>query len=381
MKLLVVSHPCATAANQGVFAAMQDAGNFEVTLVVPDGWSDEFGNRLNEPPNPALAERFHRVPVIGNGKIVLHAWRKRWGGFLEAERFDAIYVHNEPYSVSAWQLCAANRRTRNPAVFGFYTAQNIAKTYPPPFCWMEAMVYRHSAFSFPVSESVAEILRRKSSRPKATVCPLPVDLQICRPLSAGERQLCIPRAGDELVIGYVGRLVETKGLLTLAAALALLRDLPWKLHVVGRGDFEDPFRERLAAGGILDRVTFAGYVPHVETPHLLASMDMLIVPSETQANWKEQFGRVIVEAMACGTPVIGSDSGEIPHLIGVSGGGVVFPERDPESLAQAVRSLGADKAAARALAESGRGWVSRHLDQTAIAKKMANAIREACKVS
>ena len=66
---------------------------------------------------------------------------------------------------------------------------------------------------------------------------------------------------------------------------------------------------------ISGQVLQIGFVPHEETPRYLAAFDLLVLPSETQPNWKEQFGRVIVEALACGVPVIGSDSGEIPNLV------------------------------------------------------------------
>ena len=142
-----------------------------------------------------------------------------------------------------------------------------------------------------------------------------------------------------MVIGYVGRIVEPKGLRTLAAALPSLRDLRWKLVVIGKGDFEETFRQLLTDGGVIDRVAFLGFVPHVETPRYLSAFDLLVVPSETQPNWKEQFGRVITEAMACGTPVVGSSSGEIPNLIRKGDGGLVFPEKNADEFAKCLRSL------------------------------------------
>jgi glycosyltransferase involved in cell wall biosynthesis len=105
---------------------------------------------------------------------------------------------------------------------------------------------------------------------------------------------------------------------------ACIRDLDWRMVLVGTGDFQPEFERLLTEQGVRDRVFFAGYVPHDETPRWLASMDMLVLPSETQPNWEEQFGRVIPEAMACGAAVVGSDSGEIPHLIRQSEGGLMF---------------------------------------------------------
>jgi len=99
-----------------------------------------------------------------------------------------------------------------------------------------------------------------------------------------------------------------------------------------------------------------------------------VLPSETQANWKEQFGRVLIEAMACGTPVVGSNSGEIPQLISSSGGGLVFPERDASAFAAALKRLIADQVLRRSCAEKGRQWAVKNVSLAAVGAKMAHAI-------
>jgi glycosyltransferase involved in cell wall biosynthesis len=69
---------------------------------------------------------------------------------------------------------------------------------------------------------------------------------------------------------------------------------------------------------------------------VIAALDVCVLPSRTRQNWKEQFGRVLVEAMAQGVPVIGSSSGAIPETMGDAG--IVFEEDAVEELAAAIRS-------------------------------------------
>ena len=107
---------------------------------------------------------------------------------------------------------------------------------------------------------------------------------------------------------------------------------------------------------------------------------MLVLPSETQANWEEQFGRVIPEAMACGAAVIGSDSGEIPYLIRQSEGGLVFTQREPEELAVMLRQLISGPKLRRQLAENGRHWVERDISIPAVAQKMIDAFKAAATI-
>ena len=375
MQLLVVSHPCTTPINQQIYAELEQQTGWKITLIIPDQWKDEFGNTLEGGVWPGLEANIEKVPVWKNGHIVLHVYKRNWTGFFKRNPFDAIYVHNEPYALAAAQICWANARTLR-APFGFYSAQNILKQYPPPFSWLEKMVYKQSAYAFPITEAVEEVLLAKKFRGRSTVCPLPLDPEIYRPRGSEEDRRLVPREENEVIIGYVGRIVEPKGLRTLAVALPSLRDLRWKLIVIGKGDFEETFRRLLKDGGVMDRVDFLGFVPHVETPRYLSAFDLLVVPSETQPNWKEQFGRVITEAMACGTPVVGSSSGEIPNLIYKSDGGLVFPEKNADELAKCLRSLMTQESLRQEYAEKGRKWVEREVSLSAVAKKMAATFEE-----
>ncbi len=99
----------------------------------------------------------------------------------------------------------------------------------------------------------------------------------------------------------------------------------------------------------------------------MRELDVLVLPSRTQPNWKEQFGRVLIEAMSCGVPVIGSTCGEIPQVIGEAG--LVFPEGDVAALRAALSRL-IDQPELRAeLARRGRARVLAEFTQAAIARR------------
>ncbi len=376
MKVLVVSHPCANPINQGIFAALKKLTGGNLTLISPAAWRDEFGNQLDEPPLRELAGAFEKVPVFGNGNIILHVYRKNWGRYLAEKQFDLIYMHHEPYALATAQICLANSRLQRPAAFGFYSAQNLHKSYPPPISWLEKAVYRSSRFAFPVSCEVGRVLERKGFSGTICVSPLPVDLAHYYPRGKSAAEVFFSKEG-QVVLGYVGRLVEAKGLKTLAAGLGKIRDLNWRMVVIGTGDFREGFSNLLQEEGLASRVDFLGYVPHAKTPEYLSAMDLVVVPSETQAGWKEQFGRIVVEAMACGTMVIGSDSGEIPVLLGESKGGMVFPERDAGALAECLRLACKNQFMRNSLAVSGKEWVVKFMSLEVVAGRMAETMRKA----
>jgi glycosyltransferase involved in cell wall biosynthesis len=119
---------------------------------------------------------------------------------------------------------------------------------------------------------------------------------------------------------------------------------------VGSGPLEVELKTFAAA--YPGRVHIAAGVPHAEIPRWLNAMTVLCAPSQTTARWREQFGRMLIEAMACGVPVIASESGEIPHVVGDAG--VLVPEGDPAVWASAIDGVLGDERSRRSLAERGR---------------------------
>jgi glycosyltransferase involved in cell wall biosynthesis len=181
------------------------------------------------------------------------------------------------------------------------------------------------------------------------------------------------RAERPFTGGYVGRLVAEKGIDTLIAAVWQLAG-DWRLRIVGGG----PARETLAAQeeqlGIAERVTFDGQIPSTHTPSMYHQLDALVLPSETRANWKEQFGRTLVEAMASGVPVIGSDSGAIPDVIGNAG--LIFREGNIEELTAALTRLRDDAALVQRLCVAGRARVLERFTHEQIAAETVEVYRE-----
>ena len=170
--------------------------------------------------------------------------------------------------------------------------------------------------------------------------------------------------GRGFVLGYVGRLVEQKGVDLLLEALAGLAGV-WRAYILGSGPQLEALQAQARQLGLADRVSFDPWIPSAEMPAYYRQLDALVVPSRTWPNWKEQFGRVLIEAMACGVPVIGSDSGEIPHVIGDAG--LVFPEGQTEALQAVLNRLLGDLDLRADLACRGRERVLARYTQAQVA--------------
>jgi glycosyltransferase involved in cell wall biosynthesis len=378
MKLLVVSHACVTAVNQSFFADVADQTGWDVELVIPSFWDSEYKSNVQASRWKDFRGAIHTIPVWKTGNIPLHLYKQTMIGLLRNVRPDVIYVHHEPYGLATAQVYLANKMVDDCPI-GFYGAQNILKNYPIPFRWFEQWVLQNSAFSFPVTEGALEVVRHKGYKGAAEVLPLAIDRGIYRPntLWAAAKRVELAIGEDEFVMGYLGRLVEEKGLIAMLHAAQLLKGKRWRCILVGSGPLEASLREMVVTLGIEEHVLFVGFVPHEEAPGWLSLFDVLILASETRPNWKEQFGRVVLEANACETAVIGTESGEIGNVIRNTGGGVIVPEGDVAALGAAMLELAEDPQRTRRLALQGAAAVGEKYDQAYLASRFISSIRNA----
>jgi glycosyltransferase involved in cell wall biosynthesis len=196
-----------------------------------------------------------------------------------------------------------------------------------------------------------------------------IDADIFYPYSAERRENLRSELGispSEFVVGFVGRFVEEKGLSDLVEAICRLRAASDRIPVLllnGKGNMEDAARERCGQLGVkLLVVPPRRYHQIADTMNVL---DVLVLPSRSRRFWKEQFGHVLIEAMASGVPVIGSDSGEIPNVIGNAG--LVFPEGKPEKLFQCLQLCSGSEDFRLALRDRGLERVSKNYTNEIVA--------------
>lgn len=373
MKLLIVNHSCTVSVAQQFYAEIERQTGWEITIVVPENWKDEYGIQREVQRWKDFRGQLISIPVWKSGSIPLHSYRSLFLKLLREHNPDFIYLHQEPYALVTLQVYLANYFTiRKP--ISFFTWQNIFKRYPIPFRQMERWVLQNTDVMFPGSYSAEAVMREKGYSGRSVLMPSGIDPAIYYPRSNTLKSE-LGTKENEVLIGYVGRVVEQKGLKTLLFALNEIRSLPWRLAIVGTGEFDAEFDEIAQQLDLSDRIQKLGFVPFTETPNYLSAFDLLVLPSETRANWKEQFGRVIIEAMACGTPVIGSDSGEIPHLINSTKGGLVFPEGDAIALSQRLSKLIQNSELRSNYAETGKQSVLSNYTNSLLAQRFAETVK------
>ncbi|MGC9316727.1 MAG: glycosyltransferase family 4 protein [Armatimonadota bacterium] len=370
MRVAVVSHACVVAINQRLFDELCRRADVELLMIAPRRWRASTGVVVDYEPLHDARFQSAPLPVIGSGRISLHLYRGL-AATLSSFRPDIVYLDEEPYSLPAWQVLRICRPRGYPLCFT--TEQNLMKSFPWPFSSLERQTLDYADLALPSSRAAADVLRAKSFDGAIVVIPHFVDAGRFRPLDASDLRAELGVTSP--VIGYLGRLTEEKGLEELMRAAEILweRGVGASVLVVGGGRMAERLRA-WAHRWPEDRVALTGPVPHSAAPQYINVLDILAVPSRTTPTWKEQFGRVLLEAAACQVPAVGSDSGNIPGLIEELGSGRVFREGDPAALADALQELIADPERRARLGRRGRRNAERLYGLPTVADRLYDAL-------
>jgi glycosyltransferase involved in cell wall biosynthesis len=361
MRVVLISKALVVGAYQRKAEEIAAQG-VELTVLIPPSWHDRRGRQAAE----AIHTRGYDLrvmPLALNGNYHLHFY-PTLAATLRQIRPDVLHVDEEPYNLATWLAVRAGQAVGAKTLF--FTWQNLDRRYPPPFAWIEAANYRACPVALAGNQDAAAVLRRKGYGGKIHVIPqFGVDPMIFSPSPEREDR--------PFQIGYAGGLLEEKGIdLLLRACAELTGD--WRLTLVGSGAADASLRALAAELGSADRVDLGKRLAAHEMPSFYRGLDVFVLPSRSRPNWKEQFGRVLIEAMSCGVPVIGSRCGEIPNVL--DDAGLTFPEEDFATLRHHLQNLMDNPAQRAHLATAGRRRVEAHYTMRQIAVETVNVYRE-----
>ncbi len=286
---------------------------------------------------------------------------------LGAAAPDIIQAEEEPDSLAALHVAAA-RRARSPrSRLVLYTWQNVNRPKGPVVKWVLRRTLSAADAVLCGNRGAASLLREFGySRPTPVIPALALDSEIyCR--------RTVPRLSDAFTVGYVGRLAPEKGIDTLITAVATIGP-PALLVAAGTGHCRAALEQQARGLGIGDSVRFMGSLDAAGVAGLLSAVDVLVIPSRSTPVWQEQFGRVIVEAMGCGVPVVGSDSGAIPEVVGAHG--LIFHEDNVGELVEHLRRLRASPTLRESLGRQGRDWALATHESSVRARQFLDFYRE-----
>jgi len=361
-RLVSVGHSYVVALNRRLphEIARVSGGGWEVTAVAPRFVRAELRNIALE----AGQDEACTLEAVGmrlSGHLHIASFDFHLREILRGN-WDMVHIFQDAYILPAFQPAYW---TPSNVPFVFFANQNLVKNYLPPFSWMERYCVNRCAGWIGCGETVLEALKQKGyGRKPHRRIGYGVDTATFRPdKGMGERiRQQLGWDGSAPVIAFLGRFTPEKGIALLTSALSRLR-VPWRALFIGNG----PMRGHLDewSGGFAAQVRIVN-VRHDEVPAYLNAADILCAPSQTAPNWREQFGRMIIEAFATGNAVVGSNSGEIPYVIGDAG--LVVPENDEIAWVQALERLLSDAALRNDFGQRGRTRALEHFAWPVIAR-------------
>lgn len=282
------------------------------------------------------------------------------GRRLKQLRPHVLHIIGDPAGPSTYQIIKRHKKYWPHIPITWYAAQNVAYDLPFPFNRLESHTYRSINHAFPLTPAAEDVLRARGFRGDCTIVPLGVDTDLFTP--SRQRREAPPQVQPgsgtrSFTVGYIGWLEPHKGIRSLLKAVDTL---DCRLIVLGKGSLYELVEARASRSP--GRILLFDKASRHRLPELFAQMDALVLPScETRvrgvAPWvkvpaREPFPRVLLEAMACGVPVVGSDVGEIPYL--VADAGLIFPAGDTKALTNRLAEIRDDHALARRLSAAGR---------------------------
>ncbi|MFC1771049.1 glycosyltransferase family 4 protein [Candidatus Margulisiibacteriota bacterium] len=356
MKIVVISHALVQDIPRKRWQILAEKYNHEVHLLVPKVWISEwFGNK-----------RTYIAKKVENNNFFVHplptSSRKNWGRYfflsLDAKfrqiQPDIIYIVHEE-TIWIHQQIYLYRKLWAPKAKIVFFSMNARGVPLKRFYqrWMWKNLNRNVEAALVHYPGCLESLRKAGfGKPVYLQTQVGVDEDLFRPDKEQRKQIREELGiSNKFVIGYVGRLIVDKGVDDLIKALPL-DGIDWALLLVGDGELREEVERLIVENNWQGRVVLCGEVQQKEVPGLMRAADCFVLASRTMPHWIDTFPLVTVQAMACGVPVVASDSASLPWQLGKDA--LIFPEGNIIKLKENIMKLAKDASFRRDLAERGR---------------------------
>lgn len=351
MKVLFIGYDFLLENNRRLLNEITDfPKNIQIKVLVPHLWKERTRNNSLIEFEGSRPENYEITTghIMFAGRDSVHFY---YSGLLKtilSFKPDVIYVWQEPWSLVLFQVTIIKSFLMPQCKIVFRTSETAERKRALPFRIIERYNFMHSSCAVAITHNAKQVLADKGYEKHITVTPHAIDIEFFRPKDSKHMR---KRLGlYKTVIGYIGAFTKQKGIETLIDSFAWIQNA--QLLLVGDGPHKEEIEEKIHSIGLQERVVMVPKIAHYEVPDYMSCIDIFVLPSISIHNDNERFGRVLIEAMACGVPVIGSSSGEIPNVIGQEG--LIFEEGNEKDLSEKLSKLLNDPAYRKFLGEKGK---------------------------
>lgn len=375
MKVLICWHGAVEQSYRRLFDEISGHG-VGLRIIAPREWSE--GGRLQKfaEGNEKYGKLILKTAFTDHVRAFFYPNALKIVRDIKEFNPDIIHVMEEPFSLAAYEMLLLKKLARSKAKTILFSFENIDNRQGFPYSVFQSYCLKKADAIIVVPEESQGLWKKRGFKKTVAKIHLGIDSTLYKRLPK-ERASEITGIKPDGVfnVGYSGRLVKEKGVQTVLEALSGLveKGKAFDFYIAGSGAYKDSIDRKIKELGVVDRVHFLGALEQSALPAFYSSIDALVLPSLTTPQWKEQFGRVLAEAMACGTPVIGSSSGEIPNVIDRAG--LVFKEGDPGELAGCIERLMSDQELRAELVERGLEKASNEYSWESVARQYVELYR------
>ena len=363
MKVLLVSHAYVAPENLRKLELLNQRPDLEVEVISPQRWVTSHQTEISTSS---------QLPIFFSGDAGKYFYQPL-GLYRAVKQFkpDIIHLEEEPWTPVALEVVVISRMLRVSLLNFTWENLDLKLSF-----WQKAIekfVFRNTSLIIVGNSGAKDRVRKRGFSGQIEILPqFGVNIEHFKPLDVSDLRTELGLSG--FVVGFVGRFVEEKGIRTLLEAMSKLPEDVSLLLVSSSSKLPAEFEDLAKSLGVFERVKIVSKIPHQDLPKYMNLMDVFVLPSETTKTWKEQFGRVLIEAMACGIPVVGSSSGAIPEVIGDVG--LIFEEKNSEALAAKIENLRSNKALCQDLAEKAHRRVRNNFTFEKIVERTARIYRK-----
>ena len=396
LNLVIISHAYVYAPYRAKIEALAKYIDLDITLITPEFGLEGGGQKVYSTPYKGKAYKHIILSGFFTGKLNFFVF-KNLKKTLQSLNPDIILLEEEYWTQVASQVSYVTRRFLPKTKLILLSQENIChiweKEAKSPYQKLRyASFHQLEKFIIPKLDGLIfqfpevwqdfdqRMLSLKFKGLKGTFPQLGVDYdRFAQPITPKKMDAIRQKLNIEdkdFVYGYIGRLTLEKGIEDMIYAFESWDRPNTRVLIIGNG--EEDYINNLNA--LIDKLNLNHIIsihPAIafdDIPAYFQFLNIAILLSHTTPVWKEQFGRVLVESMAAGTPVIGSDSGAIPLVVGETG--YIAPEKDILAIREALIEAYDNKSKYQKLAKLGQKRSESEFSYTAIANKTYNFIKK-----
>ena len=373
MKILFIWHSLVEKEYRKILFSLTET-DCEILAITPTRWTE--GGKLCKVVDSVELPKLKIEPckVIFHNRIKVFFYPEILKLVNLVKKFDPdiIHIFEEPYSLVVFQFILLNKLLSTRAKIVVQSFENIFIHQTFPFSVIEKFNLTLTDSMIVVPGDGKDIWQKKGYKKEIIQIPVGLDNKLFRKIAE--------RTADEVSVCFIGRLIKEKGIFDLLSVFSKLvkEGLNVKLVFVGQGKEKKKLKTVVEKEQLITRVVFVDRIENENLPEFLSKeIDILVLPSVTTKKWKEQFGRVLIEAMACEVVVVGSSSGEIPNVIGDAG--FIFPEGDKKTLLGILKKLVLEPELRGQMAKLGRQRVETYFTWDKIAERIKGIYTEVMK--